>query len=266
MTKYRFASERTDNSDLAGGRVLYSAPGFPGFPVRLASEVFLRALAHQASADRAGDPPVSLWDPCCGSGALLTTLGFLHGESVGHLLGTDVSESAVEVARRNLALLTLDGLERRERELRDRAVRFGKSGYTLAADSARRLDDLLKATGGDRYCAAQRADVFDQDALARVVAPWTPDLAIFDAPYGEQTEWIGAPPDVADPTQAAVENVARVMSPSGVIAIVARTRRVPVGDRLCVLERFRAGNRAVAILAPRGGGSQGRLADTGSAR
>lgn len=36
---YRYAPRRGDDTDLAGGRVLRSAPGMPGFPVRLASEI-----------------------------------------------------------------------------------------------------------------------------------------------------------------------------------------------------------------------------------
>ncbi|MFD2352348.1 hypothetical protein ACFSTC_28350 [Nonomuraea ferruginea] len=42
---YRHAIVRTSHEDLASGAVLHSAPRFPAFPVRLASEIFQRALA-----------------------------------------------------------------------------------------------------------------------------------------------------------------------------------------------------------------------------
>ena len=48
--QYKFAKEQPDYSDLASGRVFYSLPGHPAFPVRLASEVFQRCLAHREDA------------------------------------------------------------------------------------------------------------------------------------------------------------------------------------------------------------------------
>ena len=42
--EYKFASERTNYTDLASGNVFYSLPGHPAFPVRLASEIYQRCL------------------------------------------------------------------------------------------------------------------------------------------------------------------------------------------------------------------------------
>ncbi|WP_436975454.1 hypothetical protein [Nonomuraea angiospora] len=52
---YRHATLQRDCQDLASGAVLRSAPGFPAFPVRPASEVFQRAPALRGgSGDAAG--------------------------------------------------------------------------------------------------------------------------------------------------------------------------------------------------------------------
>ena len=57
---YRFATQRRDYTDLAGGRVLYALPGHPALPVRLADEVFRRYLALcPRSTER-----IILYDPC----------------------------------------------------------------------------------------------------------------------------------------------------------------------------------------------------------
>ncbi len=53
---YRYALVRENYEDLASGGGLRSAPGFPAFPVRLASEMFQRALALH------GEPAALLWD------------------------------------------------------------------------------------------------------------------------------------------------------------------------------------------------------------
>ena len=49
---YRYALTRESYADLSGG-VLHSAPGFPAFPVRLASEMFQRALAFSPTLGKA---------------------------------------------------------------------------------------------------------------------------------------------------------------------------------------------------------------------
>ncbi len=97
---YRIATEREDYSDLASGSVLRSAPGYPAFPVRLAQELFLRAATHRPAA------PLTLWDPCCGSGYLVTVIGLLHRPRLRRVIATDVQPQAVSLATENLALLT----------------------------------------------------------------------------------------------------------------------------------------------------------------
>ena len=68
--QYQFATERPDYSDLASGRVLYSMPGHPAFPIRLGSEILQRCLALRRAAGYSS--PVVLYDPCCGTGYLVT--------------------------------------------------------------------------------------------------------------------------------------------------------------------------------------------------
>lgn len=117
---YRIATERADYRDLASGSVLRSAPGHPAFPVRLAQELFLRAASHLP------EKPLTLWDPCCGSGYLATVLGLLHRPRLQRVFATDIAPGAVSIASDNLALLTGAGLAARADELRGRQLDFGK--------------------------------------------------------------------------------------------------------------------------------------------
>src|SRR5690349_20947717 len=105
---YRYAQERPDYTDLASGRVFYSAAGRPAFPIRLASEALQRALALRATRGLAG--PVTLYDPCGGSAYHLTVLGFLHRPALQAVLASDVDPAAVALAERNLGLLSVAGL------------------------------------------------------------------------------------------------------------------------------------------------------------
>ncbi|PSK88761.1 RRNA methyltransferase AviRa [Murinocardiopsis flavida] len=234
---YRHAIERIDHSDLASGQVLHSAPGHPGFPVRLASELFQRAAALLP-----GTGPAALWDPCCGSGYLAAVVGLLHRDRVAHVLATDVDPGAAALAGRNLALLTGAGLAAREAELRARAAEFGKPSYAATADSAARLAGRLAAAGGDLAHEARTGDVFAP------VAPAVPvDVVLTDVPYGALTHWAGAVP-AGDPVAVLLTGVAGVLPGHAVLAVAARARRVAVPDGVPALGRVRVGNRAAVLV------------------
>lgn len=231
---YRFALDRADHGDLASGFVLRSAPGFPGFPVRLATEIFQRARRWTGNGP---DTPSVLWDPLCGSGYLATVLGLLHGAELSYVLASDASERAVDLAARNLALLTADGLDQRRGELVELATSHGKTVHERAVAA---VDRLIRRHDADLPSSVSVTDVFQ----ASTAQP-APDLVIGDVPYGEQTHWHGV--WGGDPVVAALRGIARAVPPHAVISLSARTRKIDVGTTP-VLERFRVGLRAVVLV------------------
>ncbi|GAA0993348.1 hypothetical protein GCM10009551_055550 [Nocardiopsis tropica] len=264
---YRYAVERTDHSALASGQVLRSAPGFPGFPVRLASELFQRAMVHTK------EERVRLWDPCCGSGYLVTVLGFLHRERLTRVRAGDVDPDAVALAARNLRLLSAEGLAEREDELRRSARDFGRPEFVERAEATRDLAAGLSAMGGDLPHEAVVEDVFS------LREPVGADLVVTDVPYGEMTSWAGAVPEdggpgaaghgggtghaPADrregggsagggaPLRAMLASLGRVLPEHAVVVVTARTRRVALPEGVRALERVKVGNRAAALVRAR---------------
>ncbi|MFC4013694.1 rRNA methyltransferase [Nonomuraea purpurea] len=240
---YLYETARVDYSDLASGSVLHSAPGMPAFPVRLATEIFQRALALRGGAD-----PAVVWDPCCGSGYLLTVLALLHRPRVKTLLASDLSEDVLGTARANLNLLTETGLRDRAAELADRAERFGKPGYALAAEAAERLARRLAASGGPvPHHVLRPADVFDPAQLAAAIDGDEPDIVLTDPPYDEQTSWQGSHQDKNLPAMMAA--LGEVLPPHTVVAVAVRGRRVPAGAGVRPRQSLRIGTRAVAFFA-----------------
>ncbi|GAA1075473.1 rRNA methyltransferase [Nocardiopsis metallicus] len=235
---YRYATERTDHSALASGQVLRSAPGYPGFPVRLASELLQRAMVHAEGGQ------VRLWDPCCGSGYLAAVLGLLHRDRLTHVRATDVDADAVGIAARNLELLTAEGLAERERELRRSALDFGRVAFVERAESARDLAAGLAATGGDLPHESAVADVFG------LTEPVDADLVITDVPYGEMTHWEGGVPE-GDPIRGLLAAMGRVLPSHAVVVVTARTRRIPLPEGVRALERVKVGNRSAALVRAR---------------
>jgi hypothetical protein len=237
--QYQYATAKGDYRDLASGFVLRSAPGQPAFPVRLAQELFQRSAAHLPTGSQ-----LSLWDPCCGSGYLAAVLGLLYRRRLARVICSDISAEAVALAAGNLALLSGAGLAERERELRERAVRYGKPSYLEAAQAALRLAEQLRETGGDLPGITQRADIFDPAALATLP---TADLVITDVPYGEQTAWQSSAQLGDQPLSAMLHSLCQVLPPHAIVAICARKRRISFGRPVQALERLKLGHRSAFV-------------------
>lgn len=235
---YRLVTKREDYRDLASGSVLRSAPGYPAYPVRLAQELFLRAVSYLT------DEPIGLWDPCCGSGYLATVIGLLHRDRLRYVIASDVAPEAVTLAARNLALLTQGGLAARADELRARQAELGKPGYGSAAEAATRLTERLSAAGGDLSVDTGVADAFDSASLAAFLPVPPPDLVLADLPYGRQTTWTGSLPPEADPTQAMLRALCAVLPDHAIITLTTQARKVPLPPGVRPLERLRVGTRA----------------------
>ena len=155
--EYRYAPARS-YEDLAAGRVLLHRGGMPCFPVRAGSEIFSRCLA--ACPRKSG---LTLYDPCCGGGYLLTVLGLLHPGPLGRIVGSDIDPRALALARDNLALLTPEGRARRRSQLREMAVQFGKESHSAALESLARLE--AQAAASPPQTALFLADILQPDAL-----------------------------------------------------------------------------------------------------
>jgi len=247
---YQFATERPDYSDLASGRVLYSLPGHPAFPIRLGSEILQRCLALRAAPLRV------LYDPCCGTGYLVTVLGYLHAESLGALIASDVDEKAVALARRNLDLLRPDGLARRTAELAALGLQYGKESHQQALVSAQvlraRVESLAARPLPTRVFTA---NALDQRALLEHLPQASVDLVLTDVPYGGHSRWVAAPG--ADPLAALLSALRGVMAPGGMLALISdKAQKVPRTDPLGVpkeacwrrLDHFQMGKRKIEIL------------------
>jgi methylase of polypeptide subunit release factors len=238
---YLYATERPDYSDLASGRVFYSLPGHPAFPVRLADEIFQRCGAIRRADGLTG--ACRLYDPCCGSGYLVAVLGCLHAAELSAVTASDVDERAVECARRNLVLLTPPGLARRAAELEDLLNRFGKDSHREALARAQRLAGRLAGSPPAFH-------TFTANALAGIdLPPGSVDLVISDVPYGQHSQWSGAQAGV-NPLQTLLAALRGCLAPGGLVALASdKGQKVP-RDGWRRRDHFQLGLRRIEILQP----------------
>lgn len=236
---YRHAVTRENFADFSGG-VLHSAPGFPAFPVRLASEMFQRGLALSSAST------ARVWDPCCGSGYLLTTLALMHRTEITEVFGSDVDQAALTLARKNLGLLCEGGLPARAATLRERAERLAKPGYSDIADAADRLARRFVQDGGALPQRAAHADVSNPDELRIALTGQRPNIVITDIPYGEQTSWLG--PGATRGTEGMLVALREVLDDGTIVAVASRSRYSGTPAGLRRVGSFKIGTRSVRFF------------------
>jgi 23S rRNA (guanine2535-N1)-methyltransferase len=251
--QYKYASGQQAYSDFASGRVFYSLPGHPAFPVRLASEIFQRCIARRKTIYNISTP-CTLYDPCCGAAYHLSVLGYLHREDIQSVIASDLDEKAVALAERNLGLLHRDGLDRRIRELSALFDQYGKESHREALQSASLLKEKLPVLSERHPLATQvfQANATDSKAITSHIQLKSVDIVFSDVPYGRHSQWLaGDLSQSANALTSMLDSLIGILSPSSIVAIASDKQQKAVHERFQRLEQFQVGKRRVAILKPR---------------
>jgi hypothetical protein len=240
---YRFAVADQDYGDYAGGRVFYSQPGQPAFPVRLASEIWQRCLAHWG-----GQRPFTLYDPCCGGAYHLAVLAHLHGSDIGTIIASDVDEAVLSLAERNLGLASLAGLDGRIAELTHLQETYDKQAHTEAIASATRLRQQWQqqTITTHLFCA----DVMDKDAVMAGMNGRRADIVLTDVPYGWLSDWQTTTNTDHAPIWRLLESLHPVLAENAIVAIATDKRQKVAHEAYGRLEKFQVGKRRVWLGRP----------------
>ncbi len=242
--EYKFATTYSNYFDLASGCVFYSLPGHPAFPVRLASEIYQRCLAHRGKPDI----PCTLFDPCCGAAYHLSVVAYLHWDSVCRVICSDIDEKAVQLAERNLGLLTPVGMERRSREIAAMLHLYGKTSHREALESINRLMQQVTCLSAVRPIQTRvfRANATDAAGLRGGLQDAPVDVVFTDVPYGQHSRWEGI--SASDPVWSMLEALRQVLSQASIVAVAADKFQQIVHQAYRRLEKIRVGKRQVVIL------------------
>ncbi len=242
--EYKFATERSNYADLASGNVFYSLPGYPAFPVRLASEVYQRCLAWREMENS----PCTIYDPCCGAAYHLSVIAYLHWDSICRVICSDIDEKAVQMAERNLGLLTPDGMERRVREISAMVHLYNKESHKDALESITRMQEQVSLLTAVRPLQTHvfQANATDASNLREGLRGAEIDLVFSDIPYGQHSQWEQA--QSPHPIWAMLEALVEFLSPKSIVAITSDKPQKINHDKYLRLEKFQIGKWQVVIL------------------
>lgn len=224
---------KNDNyENFSAGRVIYNVKGMTNFPVRLAQEIYGRCLKYSAKKR-----DIILYDCCCGGAYLLTVLGFLNQDSIGRIYGSDINKEILDIARTNLSLLSIEGINKRILEIEDMIKDFQKQSHVEARQSAIELKDMLKRDIKYR--------VFQADALESINLDISPDIIITDVPYGNIVDWQGNEENFIDKL---LDSLYDISSPGTIIGLCMDKKQKVKNEKFNRLERHRIGKRKFEIL------------------
>ena len=250
--EYKYAKSRLDYSDLASGRVFYSLPGHPAFPVRLASEIFQHCMVRREKIYKNSTPCV-LYDPCCGAAYHLSVLAYLHGEHIRQIIASDIDEKAVALAKRNLGLLTLDGLENRVSELSKMLELYNKDSHKAALDSSNIIKNRISVLNQEHPIATKvfQASATDGHEHLKNIQPNSVDVVFTDVPYGQNSYWQDTnSQDLSNPLWSMLNKLISILSPSSIVAVVSDKQQKVSHPGFQRIEHFQTGKRRIIILKP----------------
>lgn len=230
IIKYLYCSN-ANFEDFASGRVLYGGKGIPNFPVRLLCEMHGRARSYLARKDH-----LIIYDPCCGGGYSLTTLGLCFNPEIEAIYGSDIDEEMLAAAQRNTGLLSKAGLEKRKDGLTELYRLYQKPSHADALKSCDRLEQM---------CAHEiPVHIFRADCT-RELSAIAPDIIITDVPYGNLVEWEGGSPVSIDDM---AEQLHRIAHEDTILAICMDKSQKLSFNRWKRLEKNNVGKRRFEIL------------------
>ncbi|MGG7178341.1 hypothetical protein ACQPU1_12140 [Clostridium paraputrificum] len=242
---YKFAVENINYQDYASGRVLFNQRGTTSFPVRLASEIFQRC--RHIINKKGINSPYKIYDPCCGGAYLLTTIGYLHGEHISKIFASDIDESAIKLAERNLSLLSILGIKDRIEQINKMTADYGKYSHFEALESAFRLLSILESKsniiGTKCFISDSTKNMDKLDGLNNI------NIVITDLPYGDIVHWS----NMQDENEAIIlllEHLLPKLAINSVVAIISKEKISIKHDKYKRLEHFKIGKRHINILTP----------------
>jgi hypothetical protein len=242
---YRFAVENRNYIDYSSGRVFYNQKGTTAFPVRLASEIY--QLSKSILINQGFHKPYVVYDPCSGGAYLLTSIGYLHGEEISKIYASDIDETIIPLAQKNLALLTRDGLEDRIKEIQNMIKAFGKESHLEALESALTLKGILEKRDKSIEVKCFVADITKDKSTSSCIN--NVNIVITDIPYGDIVNWSCVHSE-EEAVEKLLDNLCEIISSYSVISIISKSKIKIRHKDFKIIERFIMGKRQITILQP----------------
>jgi hypothetical protein len=227
---YRFA-EKNSFQYLAAGSVIKSYKGNTNFPVRLGHEIFNRCLQYIDNKEK-----VTIYDPMCGSGYILTTVGLLNFNKISKIYGSDINDEVINVARKNLRLLTIEGIKKRENEIQHLLDNYDRESYEIGLQQITIFKNIVNK---DLDFELFKRDLFEESVKSDIKA----DIIIMDLPYNNLVNYQGN-----YSKNKLEEQIVSLTQKNTIIAVIKnKAQKLTINSTLQRLEKIKTGKRVIEI-------------------
>jgi SAM-dependent methyltransferase len=227
---------KKDNyEDFSSGRFFYHKPNYSNYPVRLAGELFCRCLEYIDKTDE-----IVLYDPCCGSGYMLTVLGYLFNDKIKAIYASDISVEAIELAEKNLSLLWNTGIEGRKNELRDLYEKYARKPHKDALGS---LDKLRENIRREIEVSCYIEDILNKNKSIK--SGFIADIVMTDVPYGSLSAWSD---HEGEQINTLLETLKPVITQSSIISISHNKSQKLIHNSFKKMEVLKIGRRVIELV------------------
>ncbi|NLK44933.1 MAG: hypothetical protein GX300_11140, partial [Tissierellia bacterium] len=158
-------------------------------------------------------------------------------DTIGKIFGSDINEEILHVANKNLSLLSIEGIDKRIKEIEEMILNYEKQSHIDAKNSAIKLKGLIKIDIDFQ--------VFQADALKSIELQEKPDIIITDVPYGNIVNWEGNEENFID---SLLDSLYEISTSDTIIGLCMDKKQKVKNEKFRRLEKQQIGKRRFEIL------------------
>ena len=172
---------------------------------------------------------------------MLTTIALLNYSFIEKIFGSDINQDFINIAIKNLSLLSQIGLNTRASEIESHYKKYLKESHLNSLSSLDKFRDIINANENIIEYVVFYNDILKKadDSVHEIKA----DIIITDVPYDNLVSWSSQ-----DGIDLMLDHVFDQLNEDGVIAIIHNKSQKRKNTKYKRLEKFKVGKRIIEIL------------------
>ena len=173
----------------------------------------------------------------------MTVLGFLCGDYITSIYASDIAGDIIAMAKENLDLLSIQGLDRRKTHLEEMYRAFNKESHLNAIQSAERLSQRISSQSAPITHSVFFTDIMDAESLGQ--EKFIADVVFTDVPYGNLTNWSAGSLSAIDQL---LDTIRKVIGVHSIVAISSDKSQRITNPNYKRIRKMLVGKRKIEFL------------------
>lgn len=225
---YKYILESNSLEYMSPWLAVHQLPWNPNFPIKITYDLFNRCLKYISKSKG-----LVVYDPCCWSWYLLLSLWVFFPDKVWWLYWSDINNKSLEIAAKNLSLLSRQWQSSRKLEIEQ----WNKKNKVDSIHALEKIQTQL-------WKNSTKYEIFFRDILSwKTSRQVSPDLILADVPYNNMTSW-----EWTNPINILLSVLEENLKTWTIIAIIHNLPKKVIHDKYNKLEAYKIWKRKIVIL------------------